>query len=79
VVIRDTVEEAVLADSVGVDSGPHRAAGRRRARPPAGRRDRNRAHAAGGADRPAGQRGRKQPGHRRPAVPRRYAQPRRDL
>ena len=39
-------------------TGPHRAAGHRRTRPPADRRDRNRAHAAGGADRPAGQPGR---------------------
>ena len=45
------------------------AAGHRRTRPPADRRDRRRAHAAGGADRPAGQPGREQPGHRRAAVP----------
>ena len=50
-------------------TGPDRAAGHRRTRPPAHRPDRNRAHAAGGADRPAGQPGRQQPRHRRAAVP----------
>ena len=50
-------------------TGPHRAAGHRRTGPPADRRDRNRAHGAGGADRPAGQPGGQQPGHRRAAVP----------
>ena len=37
--------------------------------PPADRPDRKRAHAAGGADRAAGQPGGQQPGHRRAAVP----------
>ena len=52
-------------------TGPGRVAGHRGTRPPANRRDRNRAHAAGSADRPAGQPGRQQPGHRRAAVPQR--------
>ena len=46
-----------------------RAAGHRGTRPPADRPDRNRAHPAGGADRPAGQPGPEQPRHRRAAVP----------
>ena len=50
-------------------SGPRRAAGHRGTRPPADRRDPSRAHAAGGADRPARHPGRQQPGHRRAAVP----------
>ena len=49
-------------------TGPHRAAGDRRARPAAGHRDARYPHRAGSADRPPGRRRRLQPGDRRAAV-----------